>query len=177
MRFFNGDFHRDNRGYYPFYMGTGTEDVVDEDSLAAAAEVEVEMHENNEFALKVHAEGKVWDGKYIGVYSAISGYSNKVMSIALLDSYDQTEYRVPDEDGNPSGDPTDTPKGLFKFFTTCNDETVYAPAVEYLHEDVDEAAVPKFLGTAGEYVSIDCKSYDYATDGTMYDLAHLYEHK
>ena len=169
MRFFNGDYHRDAKGYYPFYMGCGAEDDV-----SCAAEVTAHFVSENEFTLQVSTSDTSlpWNGKYIGVYSATSGYNNQVMSIAVMDSPDQTSYTDP-----KSGKVTDVPSAIFKYHTTCNEQTVYAPAVDYKYEGLDEEKVPKFLGTAADYVSIDCKSYEVATDGNEYDLAHLYEHK
>lgn len=166
MRFFNGNYHEDGGEYYPFYMGTDLE------SPETAAIVTVHMINDTEFSLQVSAPELPWDGKYIGVYSAHGSGGGAVMSIAVLDDPLQTEYTQP-----ISGEVTDPPTGVFKFHTTCNNQTVYAPAADYQHEeDGDTKAVPKFLGTAGDYVSIDCKDYTVATDGLAYDLAHLYAH-
>ena len=169
MRFFNGDYHRDAGNFFPFYMGCGAEDDV-----SCAAEVTVHFVNENEFTMQVSTSDASlpWNGKYIGVYSATSGYNNQVMSIALMDSPNQTSYTDP-----KSGKTTDLPSALFKYHVSCNDQTVYAPAADYKYEGLDEEKVPKFLGTAGDYVSIDCKSYEVATDGNEYDLAHLYVHK
>ena len=173
MRFFNGDYHWDG-SFYPYYMGT------DLNSTEGAAKIRVEFKNENEFALKVTAEGvgqsgeaKPWNNKYIGVYSAYGSGGSPVMSIALLDTPDQTEYYQP---GDDSGEATDPTYGYFKFYDKCDGATVYAPAADYKHtEDGDSKAVPKFLGTAGTYTSIDCKDHQTAVDGLAYDLAHLYE--
>lgn len=173
MRFANGDYHRDGNKYFPFYMATvaGTTE--------GAAEIEVKMVGNDEFTMQVFASGQVWDQKYIGVYSAESTYGNSVMSIALLDSPDQTSYTDP-KDSKTS----DNVSAKFKFYTTYEEMPAYAPAAPFQFPDIDEEKVPKFMGTGhntsdGEpdYTSIDCKSYDIALNSELYDLAHLYEKK
>ena len=175
IRFFNGDYHRDSKGYYPYYLNTvaGT--------VTGAAEVEVKFVGNDEFALLVHANGEVYDGKYIGVYSASSSYGNNVMSVAAFDSLDQTTYQDPKTQQRY----TDfTMK--FKFLSTYEGTNCYAPAAMFKYPDVDEEAVPKFLGTGhisekskeegqSDYTSIDSKSYEVALDPEQYDLAHFYE--
>ena len=170
MLVFNGDYHRDTvkgeEKFYPFYLGG------EFDSTENAAEVEIHMVSDTGFTIQVHAEGKVWDGKYIGVYSAISGYSNKVMSIAILDSPTQESYVDPSA---PEKGETDKPSAIFKFHGEEYGGQIFAPAADYLYKDVDEEAVPKFIGTSGDYKSIDCKSYEVALDGESYDLAHFYE--
>ena len=166
MLVFNGDYHRDAKGFYPFYLGGQL------DSTENAAEVEIHKLNNEEFTIQVHSTHVEWDGKYIGVYSAVSGYSNKVMSIAVLDSPTQETYVDP-----KSGKTTDKPSAVFKFHAKENEMDVYAAAADYKYEGVDEEKVPKYLGTSGEYQSIDCKSFEVALDGVSYDLAHFYEHK
>lgn len=174
VRIFNGDYHKDSKGSYPFYLGTS------EDS-SLAAEVEIKFTGKDTFAMQVHAPTQPWDGKYIGVYAAQSGYQNEVMSIALLDDPDQETYQV------PIGSDTKTyyPKGQWKFYEKYDNLPAFSPAALYKHEQVgDVEAVPKFLGTghnqkAGEpdYTSMDCKSYEVALQNDAYDLAHLYEKK
>ena len=166
MLVFNGDYHRDNKGFYPFYLGGQF------DSTEGAAEVEIHKINNEEFTIQVHSSHEEWDGKYMGVYSAISGYDNKVMSIAVLDSPTQETYVDP-----KTGKQTDKPSAVFKFHTEEYGGKIYAPAADYLYQGVDEEIVPKFMGTSGDYKSIDCKSYEVALDGVSYDLAHFYEHK
>ena len=164
MLVFNGDYHRDAKGFYPFYLGGQLDSVED------AAEVEIHMVSETEFTIQVHSTHAEWDGKYIGVYSAVSGYSNKVMSIAVLDSPTQETYTDP-----KSGNQTDQPSAIFKFHGEEFSGQIFAPAADYLYKDVDEEKVPKFMGTSGDYQSIDCKSYEVALDGESYDLAHFYE--
>ena len=164
MLVFNGDYHRDAKGFYPFYLGGQL------DSVENAATLEIEKINEEDFYIKVHSTHEEWDGKYIGVYSAISGYANKVMSIAVLDSPTQETYTDP-----KSGNQTDKPSAVFKFHGHEYKGDIYAPAADYLYEGVDEEIVPKFLGTSGDYQSIDCKSYEVALDGAAYDLAHFYE--
>lgn len=174
MRFANGDYHRDDKGYYPFYMGTvaGTDSEV----MSKAAEIEVKFVGENEFTMQMFCEGQVWNRKYIGVYAASSSFGNSVMSIALLDSPDQTSYT------DPKSNKTYTPSSHFKYYTEYNDTVAYAPAAPFKYPDVDEEIVPKFLGSGhasegADYTSMDCKSYETALDYESYDLAHLYEKK
>ena len=174
MRFFSGDYHRDAKGHYPFYMGT----LQNFDDYEGAAEIEVIFQNETEFVMQVHAPGMVWDEKYIGVYSAFSSSENAVMSVAAMDSIDQEEYFVPDSEGNPTTKQTDKPSAIFKFHSVENDVGIYAPAADYMYTELgDKEATPKYLGTAGDFVSIDCKQADIALDGVEYDLAHLYELK
>ena len=175
MRFVNGDYHRDSKGYYPFYMATvaGNE----ENCMENAAEIEVKFVGNDEFTMQVFAEGQVWHQKYIAVYAASSSFGNQVMSIALLDTPDQTSYTNP-KDSKTFTDLT----SHFKFYTEFNDTVAYAPAAPFQYPDVDEEIVPKFMGTGhasegADYTSVDCKSYEAALDYENYDLAHLYEKK
>ena len=175
MRFVNGDYHRDSKGYYPFYMATvaGNES----DVMEKAAEIEVKFVGNDEFTMQVFASGQVWDQKYIAVYSASSSFGNQVMSIALLDTPDQASYTNP-KDNKTFTDLT----SHFKFYTVYNDVTAYAPAAPFQYPEVDEEKVPKFMGTGhanegADYTSVDCKSYEAALDYESYDLAHLYEKK
>lgn len=170
MRFANGDYHRDDNGEYPYYMGTV-------EGTTGAAEITVKMLGHGEFSMQVSAPGMVWDQKYIGVYAANSSFNNPVMSIALLDSPDQTSYS--------QGGKTYTPKGTFKYFEEYDGVKQYAPGVMFQYQGIDEEEVPKFLGTGhnanaeqeGDYTSFDCKSYEVALSRDAYDLAHLYEKK
>ena len=174
MRFFNGDYHRDGDAYYPYYMNT-TENTVE-----GAAEVELHMIDaaSGTFSLQVHASGKVWDNKYIGIYPAKTSGKKPVMSIALLADPQQTSYFIPDENGDPTTTAAEAPCGIFKFHDEVMKAKTYAPAISFQHSEAgDTEAVPKFFGTAGSYTSIDCKSYEEAILGSVYDLAHLYEHK
>jgi len=180
MRFANGDYHRDANGYYPFYMGTvgGTTE--------GAATVHVHFVNDDEFTMQLSCDASLpWNNKYIGVYAAESSFGNYVMSVGLLDDPYQEEYTDP-KSGKVYKD-KQAPKGIWKYYEELNDQKVYAPAAMYLYEDIDSEAVPKFLGTGhkskqslqreDDYTSFDCKSYEIATDGIQYDLAHLYELK
>ena len=166
--YFNGDYHRDSKGFYPFYLGGSFY----EDSTDGAAELEIHKINDTEFTIQVHSSHEEWDGKYIGVYSASSSYGNQVMSVAVLDDPYQETYVDP-----KTNKQTDKPSGIFKFHAQEGKLNIYAAAADYKYEGVDEEAVPKYLGTSGDYQSIDCKSYEVALDGVSYDLAHFYEHK
>ena len=178
INFASGDYHRDSKGYYPFYMGVNAGGTVE-----GAAEIEIGMINSKEFTMKVVAPGKVWDGKYIGVYAAVSSYDNKVMSIALLDSPTQKSYE------DPKSQKTYTSLcGTFQFFKKYDGKVAYAPAAVYAYPDLDPEPVPKFFGTdyvsqesldkgEAEHNAIDCKSFEAALDYENYDLAHLYHKK
>lgn len=169
MRFANGDYHRDNKGFYPFYMGQ-TVNTTD-----GAAEFEVNFVNSDEFTMKVHAPDQVWDGKYVGVYPATSSYGNSVMTLALLDDPNQTTYVDP-KSGNSIPAGTDI-VSKFKYFESYNQVVTYAPAALYKYPDVDETAVPKFFGTGADYVSMDCTTYEKAFAPDDYFMAHFYEAK
>jgi len=174
MRFANGYKHEDEKGDYPFYMETV------ENTTEGAAEVEVKMLNNKEFTLQVFAEGTPWHEKYIGIYCATSSYKNKVCSIAMLDSYDQTEYSY--TSGSGSGTAAEI-TGKFQYVKEFENFLTYAPAAcakfDFL-QDID--VLPKFMGTGhanegDDYTSIDSRNAYAAIDAGTYDLAHLYEHK
>lgn len=177
MRFVSGDYHRDDNGFYPFYMGTvaGTTE--------GAATVKVEMLEGNTFGLKISCNSSLpWNGKYIGVYAATSSYSNEVTSIALLDSPTQTSFRT--IANHQAGAKTVTCSGVFEMYEYYEGMPACAPGVKYLHPSLDEdVATPKFLGTGHnnsydesepDYTSIDAKQNVDALSIDAYDLAHLY---
>ena len=168
MRFFNGDYHRDGGAFYPFYLGMG-----DEDDIACAADVEVHFVSETEFTMQVSCDESLpWNGKYISVYSATSGYNNNVMSYALLDSPTQTEYIDPKSEQAIES----VPNALFKFYTTYTEKTCYAIAADYQHPEADDSANAKFMGTGPKFRSIDCNmNADVAMQGYSYDLAHFYE--
>ena len=175
MRFANGDYHRDSKGYYPFYMGTVAANETD--AMSKAAEFVVKFVGDNEFTMQVFAEGQVWHEKYVGVYAASSSFGNSVMSIALLDSPEQTSYKDP-KSGKTYTDLT----SHFVYYDKYNGTVAYAPAAPYKYPEVDEELVPKFLGTGhasegDDYTSMDCKSFETALDYESYDLAHLYQKK
>ena len=182
IRFANGDYHRGidsqthQESWFPYYMGTigGT--------VQGACEVEVKMVGNNQFTLQVFADGLAWHEKYIGVYGAVSGYDNKVVSIGLFDNPTQKTYTDP-----KTGKYYSSVATKFEFYTEYNGTTAYAPAAPYLYEGKDEEATPKFLGIGhaseqtiqeeGDYFAIEGKSFEGALDYEAFDLAHLYKKK
>lgn len=180
IRFANGDYHRDDNGSYPFYMGTvgGT--------TQGAATVKVEMLEGNKFGLKVICDPSVpadnapWNGKYIGVYAAISSFGNDVTSIALLDDPTQTTYNTIPHQNNKSQ--VVSCSGIFEMIEYYDDMPAAAPAIMFEHEVLDEgSATPKFFGTGHnesydepDYTSFDAKNYIEALNIENYDLMHLY---
>ena len=179
MRFANGDYHRDDKGFYPFYMGTvgGTTE--------GAAEFEVKFTNifKGEFSLQCFCEDTrlPWHEKYIGVYAATSSFENSVMSIALLDDPKQTTYEDPKEHKEW------TVSGICKFYKTYEGMPAYAPAIDYEYPGIDlDGPVPKFLGSSmitdedwgkgkSDYISMDAKRWEDALTPGKYDLGHLYE--
>ena len=178
MRFAAGDYHRDSKGEYPFYMST----VAGTTEGAAEFEIKYTNKSAGEFSIQVFTKDSSypWNNKYIGVYAAQSTYGNQVMSLALLDKPDQTSYTDP-----KSGNSVKV-SGTFTFVKTYEGLNAYAPAAPFAYPDVDPEPVPKFLGSSmitqedfdkGEpdYISMDCKKWEDALDPNKYDLAHFYE--
>ena len=176
MRFADGNYHSDKNGQYSFYLGTSTD-------ISEAATVVATSLGNGEFSLQmITSKGRPWNNKYIGVYSAESSYSNKVMSIAPLDELDQTTFTVTNK--KSTSQVTAKTQTHFKYYETLDGMPAYTVGAMYLHEGVDEEEVVKFIGTGHnqsdtepEYTSMDCKSYEVALSLDAYDLAHLYEKK
>ena len=179
IRFANGEMHADNKGKYPFYMETNSATVED------VAEVEVKMVGNDEFTMQVFASGKDWDKKYIGIYNGLSIYDKQVVSIAMLDSTDQTSYTctAPDKYGNPKTETYTDFVYKFKFIKDFEGTLMYTPAAYAAFKNLEEEeATPKFMGTGHassgpDYTSIDSKNTYEAMDPETYDLVHLYEKK
>ena len=177
MRFANGEMHKDSKGSYPFYLETvaGT--------VQGAAEVEVKFVSDDEFTLQVFAPGKAWDQKYIGIYNGLSIYDKQVVSIAMLDSTDQTKYTctAPDKNGNPKTETYTEFDYKFKFLNEFEGNKMYTPVVYAQYAGLaDEEATPKFMGTGhaksgADYTSIDSKNTYEAVEPSDYDLVHLYE--
>lgn len=180
MRFAQGDYHRDSKGEYPFYMST----VAGTTEGAAEFEVKFTNKSKGEFSLQVFCANTSlpWNGKYVGAYAAKSSYDNQVMSLALLDSPTQTHYT------DPKSGTSYTCKGIFQFYTVYEDLPAYAPAIPFAYPNIDPEPVPKFLGSSllsqenfdrGEpdYTSMDCKKWEDALTPDKYDLAHFYEKK
>ena len=179
MRFANGEKHSDSKGKYPFYMETNSATV------EGAAEIEVKMVGNDEFTMQVFASGKEWDQKYIGIYNGESIYGKQVVSIAMLDSPDQTSYTctAPGKDGQPKTDTYTDFVSKFKLIDQFEETVMYTPAAYAKFTALgDEEATPKFMGTGhassgADYTSIDSKNTYDAVDPEVYDLVHLYEKK
>ena len=173
MRFFNGDYHRDGNKAYSFYLGTSESTNYD---TSFAAEIEVEFVNDTEFALKVSAPGKVWDGKYIGLYPA-KATSRFTISTCLLDSLDQKTFHVVNATTESDVTSEDVITS-FKYYDKVDDVEVKTIAATYYYEAAGDAeATQKFFGTSGDYISFDVQSYPTAIDYEPYDLAHLYVHK
>ena len=172
-RFFNGDYHRDGNKAYSFYLGTSQS--VDND-VSFAAEIEVNFVNETEFTMKVHAEGKVWDNKYIGLYPA-KGTSRFTISTCLLDTLDQKTFNVVNGT-NESQVTSEDVITTYKYFDKVDDTEVKTIAATYCYSDAgDTEPTQKFFGTSADYISFDVKSYPEAIDYEQYDLAHLYVHK
>ena len=181
IRFANGDYHRDAKGYYPFYLGTVGA------TTEGAATVKVKFEDKTTFSLQMSAPGQVWDGKYIGLYPS-HAISRDVVSVALLDSPTQKVYNTitNHQDNNKTSQQVKC-YGLFTWFAYYDGKPACAPAITLLHPDTDVDPVPKFLGTGhnpnmetdgqDDYTSMDAQSYETALEVDAYDLMHLYEKK
>ena len=190
MRFFNGKYHTDpskEAGHQEFSFYLGTQAAEDGDT-SFAAEVEVNFVNDNEFTLKVHSPGNVWDNCYIGLYPS-KAMSRYVISTCRLESLDQTTFTVVDGNGKDNDKITTeyevTPDEIFTKYKFFNEypldnvmKEVKAAGIEYQYEENDEeSALPKFFGTSGSYTSLDVQSVPTAIDPDAYDLAHFYVHK
>ena len=181
MRFANGDYHRDSKGFYPFYMNTVS------GTLEGACTVKVKTLNffKKTFGLLVSAPGMEWDGKYIGVYGAQSSVSNNaVTSLALLDDPEQTEYKT--IANHQAASDTVFCSGVFKFYDYYDGLAACSPGCLFQNEIAgDDEATPKFFGTGhnpkvtegeADYTSIDAKgAYDALGSVDNYDLIHLYK--
>ena len=192
MRFFNGDYHSDSKGKYPYYLGT------DVDSTEGAAQIEIKFLEGSttEFTIQVFTpddETKPYNEKYLGLYTGLSNYGKLVTSFAQQDDASDTEYKDPVKEDDKIFDDVKT---TFTFSEKCTQVSegeskevdVYAPCIWFQKktlkndkgEDVpgDSEAHLIFIGTtinSENYTSFDSEMVDTAIDGGAYDLAHFYE--
>lgn len=190
MRFFNGDYHRDSAGYYPYYLGTV------EDSTDGAAQVEIEFvgsstTEYNIKVVEIPGDGeKPYLNKYLGIYTGLTDRDNLVTSLAALANASDTTYTDP-----VKGTEHDDVKTTFTFTEKYNQTTetgtkevdVYAPCMSFARKtmtgsqgSVEGDAVERlvFIGTvinSNNYTSFDTQFVETATDGGAYDLVHFYE--
>ena len=185
VRFFNGNYHEDNNGYYSFYMGTTQAKNGD---TSFAAEIEAEDAGNGEFYFKVYTEDEElpWNNHYIGVYPSITTGKKPTLSLALLEtptSKTFTQCGYTKEGGQVDEEVTfDTVISKFKFFNQYDERTVKAPGFTFQHSAKDEdQPCAKFFGTSADFISFDCRSEKDpeipALNPTLYDLAHLYVKK
>ena len=170
MRFANGNYHSDDKGEYPYYLGTT------ENTAEGAAEFELTSVGNSEYTVKVTCDSsKPWNNKMLALYEAQSSYSNLVMSIAPVNNLDD-QYSY--------GDKTYDVVGRFKYYNTVNVDgdnyTVNTIGMEYQYVDNGETEkVLRMFGCEiendkGGYVSIDCSVCTKCILDT-YAIAHLYE--
>lgn len=179
MRFFNGDYHRDGQGFYPYYLGT------DENSVETAAQIEIHFVDGSttDFYIQVFTPDdttKVYNEKYLGIYTGTTDRENIVTSIALLDSPDQTTYHDPKKDTDH-----DDVCSTFTFIKKYTKETaegnkevdMNAPCMWFTKAgDLSQNLI--FMGTtinSNNYTSFDTQSVETASNGAAYDLAHFYE--
>ena len=187
VRFFNGNYHVATEedgakaGHrYSYYLGTNK---AENGNLEFAAELEAEASDvEGEFYFKVHTtESNPWNNKYLALYTA-KAISRNTISFIPLDSVTQTSATAIDDDKNPASYEV-TPTGgfitKFKMFTSYEDDRpCKAPGFMLKYTAAgDTEPVAKFFGSSGDYVSIDCQTYETALDPDNYDLAHLYEAK
>lgn len=153
--------------YFPYYMAESEVDSK-EDMEAVAATVRVDYINDTEFTLFVQKEEAMNDQKYVGVYKASSTFGNDVMSIhcdkeAGADYYDEEKDKTFTCDYN---------------FTWLDEYDGYAiqTAVLMIQDERYEESEkePKFIGTGGTYISMDCANADKAL-ADDYCLAYFYE--
>ena len=173
MRFANGFMHEDTKGYYSFYMGTTN------NTTSGAAQIEVKVGEDGKFTMQVKAPGTDWDEKYIGVYGGLKGENETpVLSIAMCSDPDLETQTIKVFNADSEENITTKVGTKFSYVDKVNDRDIKAPAVWFAHEDLDETEPSrKFLGTGGDYISIDTKAEGEALSLTDYNLARLYKHK
>ena len=175
MRFANGDYHKDDKGTYPYYLATT------DNTATGAAEFQVDYVSEDEFTIHVTCSdsSKPWNNKYFGVYAATSSHANSVFSIAPCDDLNEQYTDL----GGTKHDVL----GVWKFYQNATvDGVTYQVntiGAELVHPDSDTDPVLRMFGckcydgynkTASGYVSIDCSAQSSCV-ATDYSIAHLYE--
>lgn len=163
MMFVNGNPHSDAKGEYPFYMAETEIDTAEKLQYAAKITVDYVEGSTTEFTLQVHKEGGKNDGKYVGVYLADSTYGNQVLSFYLADNV---------------GDKHEGKEECYYNFSWLDkfEEYNINTAVIKIQDTRlgDDKPEPKFIGTGGEYISMDCSNADKAMNED-YNLGYFYE--
>ena len=164
--FINGEPHKDAKGVYPFYMSE-TEIETEEDLVQYAAKVTVDFISDKEFTMHISKEGADNDDTYIGIYLATSSYSNDVLS-----------FHCGSEVGEKFVDDHGVEHDTMYNWTWCDEYNSFAiQTVVMMYQDErtgDTEKQPKFIGTGGEYVSMDCSNETKAL-ANDYNLAYFYE--
>lgn len=177
MMFINGEEHSDEstdeggnkiKNYYPYYMSETQ--VTTEDELSQMAKVTVEFVEGSDkyFNLKIEKEGAKNDGTYIGIYNSNNKNGNALSSIHCAKVLGET-YVDPSD--------SDTEKECyynFEWLEKYNGYSIKTAVCVLKDERIEEEASPRFIGTGGDYVSMDCSNKDKAFKDD-YNLAYFYE--
>ena len=174
VKFINGDYHTDEKGFYPFYMAKNTKA-----GLENAAKVEVQFTKDNHFRLLVHTPKKdqKWSEKYITLYEAVSSYSNKVMSIHAASDPEEKSFK-----SEKDGKTYKVAVNEFEFLECYEEVPIYSAAAAYVFSAAgEEDPVYRVFGTGingdtnKQHISVDCKSIDQAIDANTYWIAHFFE--
>lgn len=174
MMFINGEPHRDTpEGAtdpvdYPYYMSET--EVTSEEQLTDLATVTVDFKDGSDklFNMKINKSGATNDGKYIGLYKS-KATSGECVSIHCAAELGET-YADPSEEGQVKECSYD-----FEWIETYNNYDLKTFCAMIQDERVgEEQPMPRFFGTGGKYVSVDCSNEKKAFAGD-YNLAYFYE--
>lgn len=169
IRVANAEPHKDGGKEYPFYMGTSPCDSGEE------AAIKIDFTDDKHFTMQFDAPGAAWDGKYISVYEADSGY-NEVYSIYAGENIG---------DSNPDAKETDSDEChyYFEMLDEYDGYTLGVPTVSWTdtRDSYGETEdTPKFLGSGVDgdgygFISIDCGGWIKKASLDTYNLAFFYE--
>ncbi len=173
--FINGEPHTDRNGEYPYYMSESL--VASKDDFDDVAKVKIHYLNDSEFAMQIIKDGARYDQKYVGVYMAQSSYGNDVLSFYLADEIGDD---VDEEWGYGEGKGKDAGAVCYYNFSWLHDFEDYAidTAVIMIADSRKEDAepMPKFPGTADEYISMNCEQTDKVFDeDLMFNLGYFFE--
>ena len=184
MRFVNAEPHKDDKGEYPYYLGTADESAPEDDfeNVGEAAEIVIEfIGETNKFNMKFASETGRWNDKYLSVYCASSSYGNDVYSFYASDEVGAKRTAEP---GTSGGGETCYYEFEMMDKYQVDEKHAYninAPIISFADErHEEEEATPKFFGSGLDakkgvgYISIDCANATKAM-AEEYNLAFFYE--
>ena len=169
IRVVNGEPHKDGGKEYPFYMGTSLCDEGDE------AAIKISFEDETKFTMQFDAPGKKWDGKYISIYEAYSGY-NDVYSVYASPNIGDSNPDRKDED-------SDECHYYFEMLDEYEGYQLGVPTIWWTDTRdtyAEEDDTPKFLGSGTDsdgngYISVDCAGWENKASAENYNLAFFYE--